>query len=169
MLFIWDLKVGNGCLFLALNYRQLLRFIMVFYFELRQNCAIFYFRHKKSPSIIRNNLILKLFDGGSCAIRTRDHRIKSAFKSITYRFSQQITTIESICYFIHCLLFIVNYHLFLSSSVPLVSHGTNTKSQYQTSLFRTKIFTKVSDTKKPQLRGLIYSDITVNLITRTYS
>ena len=77
MLFIWDLKVGNGCLFLALNYRQLLRFIMVFYFELGQNWDIFYFRHKKSPSIIRKDLIMMVFDGGSCAIRTRDHRIKS--------------------------------------------------------------------------------------------
>ena len=126
---------------------------MAFYFELRQNCAIFYFRHKKSPSIIRNDLIIKLFDGGSCAIRTRDHRIKSAFKSITYRFSQQITTIESICYFIHCLLFIVNYHLFLSSSVPLVSHGANTKSQYQTSLFRLKYLQSIGYKKAP-VKGL---------------
>ena len=48
------------------------------FFEMGRNWDIFYFRHKKSPSIIRKDLILKVFDGGSCAIRTRDHRIKSS-------------------------------------------------------------------------------------------
>ena len=55
---------------------QVLRFIMVFYFELRQNCAIFYFRHKKSPSIIRKDLILKIFVVG----RARFERATIALK-----------------------------------------------------------------------------------------
>ena len=75
-----NLKVWQWLpVFLALNYWHLLQFIMAFYFELGQNWDNFYLRHKKSPSIIRKDLIMKLFDGGSCAIRTRDHRSKSAY------------------------------------------------------------------------------------------
>ena len=54
------------------------------FFEMGRNWDIFIFRHKKSPSIIGKELIMNIFCGGSCAIRTRDHRIKSA---VLYRLS----------------------------------------------------------------------------------
>ena len=54
------------------------------FFELRYQCAMRNFRHKKSPSFARKDLIHMFFGGGSCAIRTRDHRIKSA---VLYRLS----------------------------------------------------------------------------------
>ena len=57
---------------------ELLASVAGVFFEMGRNWDIFIFRHKKSTSNNRKCLIHLFFGGGSCAIRTRDHRIKSA-------------------------------------------------------------------------------------------
>ena len=63
---------------------ELLAVLVGVFLEVRHQCATGNFRHKKSPSTNRKDLIHLIFGGGSCAIRTRDHRIKSA---VLYRLS----------------------------------------------------------------------------------
>ena len=63
-------------LFLCLNYRQVMRLIMMIYFHLQRDCNVTNFRHKKSASSKRKRLICIYFVVG----RARFERATIALK-----------------------------------------------------------------------------------------